>query len=144
MRKQYISQTVTFRFRRWSRKGYAAFISIHRSVSIGQLACHLAERFYSKSTSTQPGPAVPGNDGDEDDGEQVNLSVTAVNAISNLLALVLLPLLLPQNAAIAYPAGQPFFTNKPDSGKYLLTRVLPAIFLYNPYTDDHNTERICH
>ena len=36
------------RFRRWSRAKYAAFVSVHRQVTMGQLASSLADRFYAK------------------------------------------------------------------------------------------------
>ena len=39
----------SFRFRRWSRKGYAAFFSIKRAVTIGQLSSNVAERFQIKN-----------------------------------------------------------------------------------------------
>ena len=37
------------RFRRWSRKGYAAFISLQRAVTIGQLSTSVSERFQAKN-----------------------------------------------------------------------------------------------
>lgn len=39
----------TLRFRRWSRKGYAAFVSLQRSVTIGQLSTRVSERFQMKN-----------------------------------------------------------------------------------------------
>lgn len=51
MKKQYAHKPVTIRFRRWSRKGYAAFISVQRAVTIGQLAAHVSERFQVKNGS---------------------------------------------------------------------------------------------
>ena len=45
-----ISRT-TLRFRRWSRKTYAAFVSIHRQVTMGCLAAAVAERFQMKQLS---------------------------------------------------------------------------------------------
>lgn len=39
----------SFRFRRWSRKGYAAFFSLSRSVTIGQLSSNVSERFQIKN-----------------------------------------------------------------------------------------------
>lgn len=39
----------TLRFRRWSRKGYAAFISLQRAVTIGQLSTSVSERFQTKN-----------------------------------------------------------------------------------------------
>ncbi|MDL2208830.1 hypothetical protein LJB97_04325 [Parabacteroides sp. OttesenSCG-928-O15] len=50
--KQYTpSAHNALRFRRWSRKGYAAFVSLHHTVNIGRLASRLADRFYVKQHS---------------------------------------------------------------------------------------------
>lgn len=51
MRKQYIIKSIAFRFKRWSRKGYAAFISVQRAVTIGQLSANVSERFQVKNGS---------------------------------------------------------------------------------------------
>lgn len=51
MRKQYIIRSIAFRFKRWSRKGYAAFISVQRAVTIGQLSANVSERFQVKNGS---------------------------------------------------------------------------------------------
>lgn len=37
------SQKVMLRFRRWSRKEYAAFVSLHRHVTIGQVGRGIAD-----------------------------------------------------------------------------------------------------
>ena len=50
----HIAQT-TLRFRRWSRKAYAAFVSIHRQVTMGHLSAPLAERFQSKQQALHGG-----------------------------------------------------------------------------------------
>ncbi|MDL2255128.1 hypothetical protein LJC44_04250 [Parabacteroides sp. OttesenSCG-928-G06] len=49
--KQHNTSAHTLRFRRWSRKGYAAFVSLHHTVNIGQLASRLADRFHVKQNS---------------------------------------------------------------------------------------------
>lgn len=41
----------SFRFKRWSRKGYAAFFSLSRTVNIGHLSSNVAERFQVKNGS---------------------------------------------------------------------------------------------
>lgn len=51
MRKQYTYKSVALRFRKWSRKGYAAFISIQRAVTIGQLSANVSERIQAKNGS---------------------------------------------------------------------------------------------
>lgn len=50
--KQYTDKPVALRFRRWSRKGYAAFVSIQRAVTIGRLTANVCERFEVKNCST--------------------------------------------------------------------------------------------
>ena len=40
-----------FRFRRFSRSGYAAFRSMHRVVNIGRLASYIADRQLKKSVA---------------------------------------------------------------------------------------------
>lgn len=42
------SRLIGYRFRRWCRKGYAAFASLSRAVTIGCLAAHVSERFQTK------------------------------------------------------------------------------------------------
>ena len=44
-------QPTSLRFKRWSRKRYAAFISVQRAVTIGQLSANVSERFQTKQTS---------------------------------------------------------------------------------------------
>lgn len=48
----------TLRFRRWSRKGYAAFISRKHTVTIGCLAAVVADRFYQKGLSLHRGVSL--------------------------------------------------------------------------------------
>lgn len=55
----------TVRFRHWSRKGYAAFASLGRCVTIGQLRKNVTERALTKQTepsllpTTQKHPSEP-------------------------------------------------------------------------------------
>lgn len=44
-----LSTAAAIRFKRWSRKGYAAFISVQRAVTIGQLRANVSERFQIKN-----------------------------------------------------------------------------------------------
>lgn len=43
------------RFRRWSRKAYAAFVSVSRTVTIGQLSTSVADRLQKKHLSLHSG-----------------------------------------------------------------------------------------
>lgn len=56
--KQYAMAKAVVRFRRWSRKGYAAFVSCQRVVTIGMLAASLAERFQKKNLSLHSRPSA--------------------------------------------------------------------------------------
>lgn len=48
-RQYFHNQGPVIRFKRWSRKGYAAFMSLHRQVSIGALAVEISDRIGKKS-----------------------------------------------------------------------------------------------
>lgn len=54
-RASYLSCKLKYRFKRWCRKGYAAFASLGRTVTIGCLAAHVSERFQIKYTSLHRG-----------------------------------------------------------------------------------------
>ena len=73
MRKSYTYRSQALRFRRWSRKAYAAFISIQRAVTIGQLSFSVADRFEKKNQSLHTGIGTF-TDGffEEDDEEREN------------------------------------------------------------------------
>lgn len=50
IRKRYTScGLLALRFRRWSRKGYAAFVSRQRACTMGTLRCHIVERLQQKN-----------------------------------------------------------------------------------------------
>lgn len=66
MRKQYTYKSISFRFRRWSRKGYAAFFSLHRAVTIGQLSSNVAERFQVKNGSNHSTVLIAGQSHQEE------------------------------------------------------------------------------
>lgn len=73
---------VRHRFRRWCRKGYAAFASLKRVVTIGCLAAHVSERFQTKYNALHRGGLQPATDrlttgGEEDTGEPAMLPDTA-------------------------------------------------------------------
>jgi len=50
MKKSFFLKHKALRFRKWSRKGYAAFISTTHCVTIGQLASWIVERLDNKRT----------------------------------------------------------------------------------------------
>lgn len=85
MKKQYAHKPVAIRFRRWSRKGYAAFISVQRAVTIGQLAAHVSERFQVKNGSNHTSVLSFDKRGEEEAMEDsVNRDEVAGNTLSLL------------------------------------------------------------
>lgn len=71
MRKQHTSYPIVLRFKRWSRKAYAAFISIQRAVTIGQLTANVSERFQTKLESMHR-TALFINEGMQEDEEDTD------------------------------------------------------------------------
>ncbi len=51
MFKQTTNSTQSLRFRRWSRKSYAVFVSLHKVVSIGALVVSVADKSLVKAAS---------------------------------------------------------------------------------------------
>ena len=49
MKKQHAHNPGILRFRRWSRKGYAAFSSLRRTVTIGNLGCRVLQSLQRKN-----------------------------------------------------------------------------------------------
>lgn len=62
MRKSRTFRQAVLRFRRWSRKAYAAFVSLRHVVTIGHLSSSIADSSLKKNTSLNKGiPAATGN-----------------------------------------------------------------------------------
>lgn len=51
MKKQLVFYSPALRFKRWSRRGYAAFISLKQTVTMGHLSANVSERFQTKNSS---------------------------------------------------------------------------------------------
>lgn len=98
MRKSYTYRSQALRFRRWSRKAYAAFISIQRAVTIGQLSFSVADRFEKKNQSLHTGIGTFTDGFFEEDDEENKRSL----AVSHGLFTALLPVLVSNE--IAHPA----------------------------------------
>ena len=104
MRKSYTYRSQALRFRRWSRKGYAAFISVQRAVTIGQLSFSVADRFEKKNQSlhTAIGTFTDGFfEGDEEEKEDTGEDKGSL-ATSYGLFTALFPVLASNE--IAHPA----------------------------------------
>lgn len=93
MRKQHTYKPVALRFRRWSRKGYAAFVSIQRAVTIGQLAAHVSERFQIKNGTLHTSVLAFNKAGEKVVEEEEN--TYSPDSPGRLLSLLLLPLVCP-------------------------------------------------
>ena len=72
LQQTYLKQK-TFRFKRWSRKGYAAFFSLGRAVTIGQLSSNVAERFQVKNGSNHSSVLLTGQIGPEEAKKETEL-----------------------------------------------------------------------
>ncbi len=55
MKKVCSYKAYSIRFRRWSRKGYAAFMSLHKAVTIGHVCRSIADAALSKNKSFSTG-----------------------------------------------------------------------------------------
>ena len=66
-RRLYTYRPIALRFKRWSRKGYAAFVSVQRAVTIGHLSAGVAERSLTKSNTLQASVLTPFKDDKERD-----------------------------------------------------------------------------
>lgn len=107
MIKQHTSRPVALRFRRWSRKAYATFISIQRAVTIGQLTANVSERFQTKNgfvhasvLSTERSADPDG--GEENDRMEENAFFLSGDALLRLLSALLPVRVARQSAAPAY------------------------------------------
>ena len=55
MSKIVANNHISLRFRRWSRKGYALFVSMTCAVTIGVLAVSVSEKSVDKNTTSKSG-----------------------------------------------------------------------------------------
>ena len=129
MRKSYTYRSQALRFRRWSRKAYAAFISVQRAVTIGQLSFSVADRFEKKNQSLHTGIGTF-TDGffEEDEEERENTEENKRSlAVSHGLFTALLPVLVSNE--IAHPAHRvAHYTLYNKGGKYSLGYFPPFLF----------------
>ena len=51
-KQQSYLKSASLRFKRWSRKRYAAFVSLHQEVTIGNLAVHVSNRILLKQNDS--------------------------------------------------------------------------------------------
>ena len=101
MRKQYTYKPIALRFRRWSRKRYAAFISIQHAVTIGQLSANVSERFQAKNGSVHTSVLTfdKVNDGETEEKENPDCSK---DITLSLLLQALCPVQIANRPAASY------------------------------------------
>ena len=119
------------RFRRWSRKRYAAFISLKHTVTIGHLAIALADRFQQKQLSLHTGlNRFSGAVGrDAHDGEASSAWCWEEETESLLWANGLLCAALPCNEEV-HPATDVTLYNIGIGGRERSERIAPALFYW--------------
>ena len=118
------------RFRRWSRKRYAAFISLKHTVTIGQLAIALADRFQQKQLSLHTGlnrfSGVVGRDAH--DGEASSAWCWEEETENPLWANGLLCAALQSNEEV-HPATDVTLYNIGIGGRERSEGIVPAFFI---------------
>lgn len=81
-------QTIRVRFRKWNRKGYALFASLHKIVSIGKVGLSISDKSLKKSKTGVlkaifDTALLQLNDvGEEPDTQQNNLTLVAIQIAS--------------------------------------------------------------
>lgn len=70
-RRLYTYRPIALRFKRWSRKGYAAFVSVQHAVTIGHLSAGVAERSLTKSNTLQASVLTPSKENKEREDDAV-------------------------------------------------------------------------
>lgn len=106
MRKSFSYRTSALRFRRWSRKAYATFVSVQHAVTIGQLSSSVADRLHKKSLSLHNGISRVFNGLYEDDFEETGPSSAENDSrLSLSLGLIMSLLTVFVSTEIAHPAS---------------------------------------
>lgn len=130
-----LSTAAAIRFKRWSRKGYAAFISVQRAVTIGQLRANVSERFQIKNGTVHTSvlsrlQTVDENGNDTEECSLKNLWDT-INEFRLLIALLFVQANIQQiESALVYTLIQLKYSEKAGSSVYGLE--LPAFLRLYP------------
>lgn len=119
----HFSTASSLRFRRWSRKGYAAFASVRRAVTIGRLTSNIIERFQKKNLSLHTGicMSMEGVFGADEEEEYTDClgNETGVS-LAGWQSLALLS--VQASNEIAHPAGYTYIIYFIRGGMYLRIR----------------------
>lgn len=130
-----LSTAAAIRFKRWSRKGYAAFISVQRAVTIGQLRANVSERFQIKNGTVHTSVLSRLQTVDEkgNDTEECSLKDLwdTINEFRLLIALLFVQANIQQiESALVYTFIQLKYSEKAGSSVYGLE--LPAFLRLYP------------
>lgn len=138
-----LSTAAAIRFKRWSRKGYAAFISVQQAVTIGQLRANVSERFQIKNGAVHTSvlsqlQTVDEKENNTDECSLKNLWDT-INEFRLLLASLFVQVNIQQiESAHAYTLIQLKYSEKAGSSVYGLE--LPAFLRLYPNEFKYLTE----
>lgn len=121
LQQTYLKQK-TFRFKRWSRKGYAAFFSLGRAVTIGQLSSNVAERFQVKNGSNHSSVLLTGQIGPEEAKKETELlqeqsCSEAISWLSQML-LLLFSLQTVKQTSVAGYSRTLYYIHIPKAGSF--------------------------
>ena len=116
-----VIQAPQFRFKRWSRKSYAVFATLCKSVTIGCLKVQMATRVLFSIVVQQ---LISFNaDGETDDELQEDY---LLSEFPELIAAI--PVL---NTSSADDAGLGYLFFQPEDGRNSATRANPTVFLFS-------------
>nr|WP_320948099.1 hypothetical protein [Bacteroides intestinalis] len=144
MRKRQLYR-MTIRFRKWSRKAYAAFASLGRCVTIGCLPKNVADCSLSKQNSgTSAGYKTGGQnleDTDNDKGQETDIGIPlgCENGLGTMLEIFgfkrLLPILCPTTIS---PDGKKDINTIINKSGIQMTRIMQMLF-----SDLHAPRHLC-
>lgn len=144
MRKRRLYRT-TIRFRKWSRKAYAAFASLGRCVTIGCLPKNVADCSLSKQNSgTSAGYKTGGQnleDTDNGKGQETDIGIPlgCENGLGTMLEIFgfkrLLPILCPTTIS---PDGKKDINTIINKSGIQMTRIMQMLF-----SDLHAPRHLC-
>ena len=136
---------MTIRFRKWSRKAYAAFASLGRCVTIGCLPKNVADCSLSKQNSgTSAGCKSGGQnleDTDNDKGQETDIGIPlgCENGLGTMLEIFgfkrLLPILCPTTIS---PDGKKDINTIINKSGIQMTRIMQMLF-----SDLHAPRHLC-
>lgn len=129
MKKQHTHTPVALRFRRWSRKAYAAFISIRRVVNIGNLTANVSERFQAKNGAIHTSVLAFDYTGSEEAIEEKEFSDGRLQIVTQSwqsTALYLVQTM--QQTAIAAPAYTLLIYTNSDRAEGFSDKLEPSAF----------------